>query len=74
MLSDFVGLGVLATVLGGFIYTQVPAHWQTLTGFLSIVFGWLPATILLVCLIKTPGIMIPVLIVALVFIVARNRA
>lgn len=73
MLSDFVGLGVLATVLGGLIYTQVPPHWQGLRGFLLIVFGWLPLGLLVVSLIKQPGIMIPVLIVALVFIVARNR-
>jgi predicted membrane channel-forming protein YqfA (hemolysin III family) len=74
MLSDFAGLGVLAAVLGCFIYTQVPPHWQSLRGFLLIVFGWLPLAILTICVIKTPEIMIPVLIVALVFIVARNRA
>jgi hypothetical protein len=73
MLSDFAALGVLATVLGALIYTQAPPHWQSLRGFLLIVFGWLPLSILVISLIKQPGIMIPVLIVALVFIVARNR-
>jgi predicted membrane channel-forming protein YqfA (hemolysin III family) len=73
MLSDFAALGVLATVLGALIYTQVPPHWQSLRGFLLIVFGWLPLSLLVVSVIKTPTVMIPALIVALVFIVARNR-
>lgn len=74
MLSDFAGLGVLATIIGAFIYTQVPPHWQSLGGFLLIVFGWLPAAVLVLCLIKAPVVMVPALILALVAMVARKPA
>jgi hypothetical protein len=74
MLSDFSGLGILATVIGLFIYTQVPPHWQSLGGFLLIVFGWLPLGILVVCAIKAPVVLFPVLVLFMLFIVARKPA
>jgi hypothetical protein len=74
MLSDFVGLGVVLTIIGAFIYTQVPAHWQSLGGFLLIVFGWLPVGILAICLFKAPVMMIPALIVVVALIAPRTPA
>jgi hypothetical protein len=74
MLSDFVGLGVLLTIIGAFIYTQVPAHWQSLGGFLLIVFGWLPLGILALCVFKEPVVLVPVLIVAVALIAPRTSA
>jgi predicted membrane channel-forming protein YqfA (hemolysin III family) len=74
MLSDFLGLGVLATVIGAFIYTQVPPHWQSLGGFLLIVFGWLPVGILAICLFKAPVMMVPALIVVVALIAPRKTA
>lgn len=74
MLSDFAGLGVLATIIGFFIYTQVPPHWQGLGGLLLIVFGWLPLGVLVVCVIKAPAVLIPALILGLLLIVARKSA
>lgn len=72
MLSDFAGLGVLLTVIGAFIYTQVPPHWQGLGGFLLIVFGWLPLGLLALCLFKAPVMMIPALIVVVALIAPRK--
>lgn len=74
MLSDFAGLGVLATIIGLFIYTQVPPHWQSLGGFLLIVFGWVPLGVLAICAIKAPVVLFPALIIGLVLIVARKPA
>lgn len=74
MLSDFAGLGVLLTIIGAFVYTQVPRHWQGLGGFLLIVFGWLPLGILVICAIKAPVIMTPVLIVLVALIAPRKFA
>jgi len=74
MLSDFAGLGVLLTIIGAFIYTQVPAHWQTLGGFLLIVFGWLPLGILAICVFKAPVILVPALIVLVALIAPRTPA
>jgi hypothetical protein len=74
MLSDFIGLGVLLTIIGAFIYTQVPRHWQGLGGFLLIVFGWLPLGLLVICLVKAPVVMVPVLVVAIAFISPRTPA
>lgn len=74
MLSDFAGLGVLLTVVGCFIYTQVPPHWQSLCGFLLIVFGWLPLGILAICVFKAPVVLVPVVIVAVALIAPRKPA
>lgn len=74
MLSDFAGLGVLLTIIGTFVYTQVPAHWQTLGGFLLIVFGWLPLGILAICVFKAPVILVPALIVLVALIAPRTPA
>lgn len=74
MLSDYVGLAVMCTVIGAFIYTQVPPHWQSLGGFLLIVFGWLPAGLLAVCLLKAPELFVPALIVAVLVIAPRQNA
>ena len=74
MLSDFAGLGVLLTIIGAFIYTQVPRHWQTLGGFLLIVFGWLPLGLLAACLFKAPVMLIPALVVGVALIAPRHPA
>lgn len=74
MLSDFVGLGVLAVIIGFFIYTQVPPRWQGLSGFLLIVLGWLPVAVLVVCIIKAPVVLFPVLVTFMLLIVAQKRA
>lgn len=72
MLSDFAGLGILATIISFFIYTQVPPHWQGLGGFLLIVFGWLPAAVLVVCIIKAPVFLVPAVIVMIILISRRT--
>lgn len=74
MLSDFAGLGVLLTIIGAFIYTQVPRHWQGFGGFLLIVFGWLPLFLLVVCLFKAPVLLVPALIVLVALIAPRTPA
>lgn len=74
MLSDFAGLGLLATILGAFIYTQVPPHWQSLSGFLLIIFGWLPLAVLVVCAIKAPVVLFPALVAFMILILARKPA
>lgn len=68
MLSDYIGLAVLLTVIGAFVYTQVPPHWQSLGGFLLIVFGWLPLGLLLACIFKAPVLMVPALVVLVALI------
>lgn len=74
MIEDFAALAVLCTVVGVFAYTQAPRHWQTLTGFLLIVFGWMPAAILVICIMKQPVLLVPAVFVLGVFTAYRKRA
>lgn len=74
MIEDFAALGVLLTIAGLFVYTQVPRHWQGLGGFLLITFGWIPVAILGVCIMKQPVLLIPAAFVLGVFTVSRRRA
>lgn len=73
MIEDFAAIAVLCTVIGFFAYTQVPKHWQTLTGFLLIVFGWMPAAILVISIMKQPALLIPAVFVLGVFTAYRKR-
>ena len=74
MIEDFAALGVLLTIAGFFVYTQVPRHWQGLGGFLLITFGWIPVAILGICIMKQPVLLIPAAFVLGVFTVSRRRA
>lgn len=74
MIEDFAALGVLATIVGVFIYCQAPRHWQNLTGFLIIVFGWMPLAILGLCVIKEPVLLIPTVFIIGCVTVSRRRA
>lgn len=62
MATDQEGLAalfVIMLIIGFMAYTQAPKHWQTTTGFLIIVFGWVPAGLLLITLLKEPLLLIP---------------
>lgn len=74
MIEDFAALGVLVTIIGFFAYTQAPRHWQTVTGFLLIVFGWMPVVLIVICIMKQPVLLIPAVFVLGVFTVSRRRA
>lgn len=52
-------LVVLMVVLGFMAYTQAPKQWQTPLGFGLIVFGFMPAGLLLVAFFKEPLLLIP---------------
>lgn len=73
MLEDFAALGVLITILGFFAYTQAPRHWQTPLGFALIVFGWVPAGLIAIALLKHSAIMAPALFI-LGILVSQRRA
>ena len=73
MIEDFAAIAVLCTVIGFFAYTQVPKHWQTLAGFLLIVFGWMPAAIVVLCIMKQPVLLVPAVFVIGVFTAYRKR-
>lgn len=73
MIEDIAALAVLCTIAGFFAYTQAPKHWQTTGGFLLIVFGWMPAGILALCIMKQPVILIPAVFVLGVFTAYRKR-
>lgn len=73
MIEELGALAVLCTIAGFFAYTQVPKHWQTLTGFLLIVFGWMPAAILVISIMKQPALLIPAVFVLGVFTAYRKR-
>lgn len=74
MLEDFAALGVLITIIGFFVYTQVPRHWQTPLGFALIVFGWVPAGLVVLTLLKHPAVMAPVLFILGIVVSQRRRA
>lgn len=74
MLEDFAALGVLITIIGFLVYTQVPRHWQTPLGFTLIVFGWVPAGLIVLALLKHPAIMAPALFILGILVSQRRRA
>lgn len=74
MLEDFAALGILITIIGFFAYTQAPAHWQTPLGFGLIVFGWVPAGLVVLTLLKHPAIMLPALFILGILVSQRRRA
>lgn len=74
MIEDFAALFVILTIVGFFAYTQAPRHWQTVTGFLLIVFGWMPVILIGICIMKEPALLIPAVFVLGVFTVSRRRA
>jgi hypothetical protein len=73
-LEEIAATVVLFSVLGFLAYTQVPRHWQTPLGFLLIVFGWMPAAVIVFCIMKEPGLLIPAVFVLGVFTAYRKRA
>lgn len=74
MIEDFAALFVILTIVGFCAYTQAPRHWQTLPGFLLIVFGWMPVILIGICIMKEPVLLIPAVFVLGVFTVSRRRA
>ncbi len=74
MIEEIAGTTVLFTVLGFLAYTQAPRHWQTLGGFLLIVFGWIPAAFLVISIVKEPVIAIPTAFVIGALTISRRRA
>lgn len=73
MIEDFAALGVLLTIAGFAVYTQVPKHWQGLGGFFLITFFWVPVAILGICIIKQPVLLVPAAFVLGVFTISRRR-
>lgn len=52
--SDFIALVILMLFVSACVYTQVRPAWQTPLGLLIIMFGWVPAGIIMLLLIKFP--------------------
>jgi hypothetical protein len=74
MLSDFIGLAVLLSLVGCAVYTQVPRHWQGVMGFLIITFGWVPAGFLAICIAKEPAVLIPAALILGLLAIGRRAS
>lgn len=74
MLSDFLGLAVLMSLIGCAAYTQVPRHWQGVMGFLIITFGWVPAGLIVICITKAPAVLIPAALVLGLVAIGRRAS
>lgn len=69
-MSDFVALGIVAVVVGFFVYAMAPRHWQTPLGFAIIVCS-MPAGFFAIAFLSQPAILIPVALLFGILIAGR---
>ncbi len=74
MIEEIAAAVFLFSVLGFLAYTQAPRHWQTLAGFLIIVFGWIPLAFLVIGILKNPVFLIPAVFCLGFVMASRKRA
>lgn len=70
-MSDFVALGIVAVVVGFFVYAMAPRHWQTPLGFTIIVCA-MPAGFAAVALLSQPALLIPAALFLGILIAGRG--
>lgn len=73
-LADIGAALVMMFVVSCFIYAVAPPHWQSPLGFLIIMFGWLPAGLVLLAILAQPALLIPAVFILGILMVGRNRA
>lgn len=72
-LESLAAIVVIMLIVGFFGYTKAPRHWQNKTGFLLIVFGWVPVGIAVLSLLKHPTIIFPALFILGIVLATRKR-